>query len=82
MADTDRFVFDFNKVKYKEVKALDAEDDEGVKELMAKVITRWPYDVDPSPESIDEMGLADFAEMQAAFTERMEHLFQPISKPE
>ena len=78
----DKFVFDFNLVKYKEVKALDIDDDEGVKVLMAKVVTKWPYDVEPSSESIDEMGLADFAEMQAAFTERMEALFRPINKPE
>ncbi len=81
MAD-EKFIFDFNKVKYKEVKSIDIEDDEGVKELMSKVIIKWPYEAEPSPESIDEMGLEDFAEMQAAFTERMEAMFQPVTKPE
>ena len=81
MAD-ERFVFDFNNVKYKEVKSLDAEDELGVRKLMAKVLIKWPYDADPSPESIDDMGLEDFAEMQAAFTERMEAMFQTINKPE
>ena len=78
----DKFVFDFNLVKYKEVKALDVEDELGVRQLMSKVLTKWPYDADPSPESIDDMGLEDFAEMQAAFTERMEAMFQTINKPE
>ena len=78
----EKFVFDFNLVKYKEVKALDVEDEKGVTELMAKVLVKWPYDADPSVENIDNMGLADFAEMQAAFTECMEAMFQPITKPE
>jgi hypothetical protein len=76
-----KFEFDFNRVSYQEVKLidLDAEDDASelaVRELIAKVIVRWPYDESPSADSINAMGLQDFADLQVAFNERMEALFR------
>jgi hypothetical protein len=78
----EKFEFDFNKVTYKDVKNLDMDNEEQVREFIAKVIARWPYDESPSKDSIDNMGLQDFAELQVTFTERLESMFRPVPATE
>lgn len=81
MAD-EKFIFDFNKVTYREIKDIDLDEEEKVRGLIAKVLVRWPYDEAPTADRIDEMGLQDFADMQAAFNERLEGMFRRVAKPE
>ena len=85
----ERFVFDFNRITYREVLELelnrkdeegeDEEDEEATDEtldLIVRVLVKWPHSEDASVEVIKDLGLQDFADLQMAFSDAMESVFK------
>ena len=78
----EEFVFDFNRVTYREVLELDLDDDDEKKastetmELIVRVLVSWPYEGEITADGVLDLGLEDFAELQFAFTEAMDSVFK------
>ena len=80
------YVFDFNRITYREILELDLGDDEDDEkpstaeaadetlDLIVRVLAKWPHDEDASVEVIKDLGLQDFAELQLAFSDAMERV--------
>lgn len=80
-----KFVFDFNKLSFDEFSELIGEtDDDGqpvsmtdedAKVFIAKVLVKWPSDLEITPENVGKLGLIDFRELQVQFSDEMSKLF-------
>lgn len=78
------FVFDFNRITYREILELDLEDEDDddnktsneTLELIVRVLTRWPYEAEPSVDAILDLGLNYFAALQLAFADAMDNVFK------
>lgn len=86
-AKADVWEFDWNGIKRKELRAMiadqekakEAEDDAAIFPWAAKVIKRWPYDLDPAdPTSYEELGLADFVEVMKRFYATFPRVDEPV----
>ncbi len=76
------FVFDFNRITYREVLELELDDDEDEKtsadtmELIVRVTVKWPFEGEIDVDAVMDLGLRDFATLQLAFTEAMDSVFK------
>jgi hypothetical protein len=76
------FVFDFNRVTYREILELDLDSDDEKKssaetmELIVRVLVLWPYEGEISADGVLDLGLEDFAVLQLAFSEAMDKVFK------
>lgn len=75
-----RFKFDFNRVTYREILEMDLEDDEQASDdtlsIIAQCLVSWPFEAEPSVESIKDLGLEDFAGLQTSFTAGLDGVFK------
>ena len=82
MSNEALFVFDFNRITYREILELDLEDEDDSKtseetiQLIVQVLTKWPYEAEPSVDAILDLGLNHFAALQNAFSEAMDTVFK------
>lgn len=76
------FVFDFNRITYREVLELDLEKEDEKKtandtmDLIVQVTVKWPFEGELTVDNVLDLGLQDFAHLQLAFTEAMDNVFK------
>lgn len=76
----ERFTFDFNRVTYREILDMDLDDEEQASDdtlsIIAQCLADWPFEAEPSVESIKDLGLEDFADLQTSFTAGLDRVFK------
>lgn len=87
MAKEAKFEFDLNRITYKELLALDDKDLEGKDnrmslEMLIQTLVSWPFDLEITVENVENLGLVDFAELQGAFNDELDAVFQRFRKSE
>jgi hypothetical protein len=81
-----KFKFDFNRISYEEIMGYDGMKPDAqellTRKLIAKVITEWPFDGEPTPNRIKKLGLVDYADLQNSFSGQLEKVFKKRLSPQ